>query len=166
MVTSLNVKCVAAVAAIGIATSAAWASPPSNWSGQLIVASRFTETALINSERIKFQTKDPTDTYEVKLTWQANGNSGWHHHPGMVLVQVASGLIDVTRVVNGECKTTQYGVGSPNGSTFTEGESMHVGTSAAGAVAYATAVIKAGAPNRIDDSPPACASSFAVRTPK
>ncbi|MEG3153323.1 hypothetical protein [Sphingomonas sp. RB1R13] len=121
---------------------------------------------MINSERIKFQTKDPTDTYEVKLTWQANGNSGWHHHPGMVIVQVASGLIDVTRVVNGQCQTTQYGVGSPNGSTFTEGETMHVGTSADGAVAYATAVILAGAPSRVDDAPPTCASSFAVRKPK
>ena len=41
-------------------------------------ASHFQETALINSGRIKFQTKDPTDTYEVTLTWQANGTSGRH----------------------------------------------------------------------------------------
>jgi hypothetical protein len=162
----LRLTCVAAVAASGLAMPKATASPPSNWSGQLIVASHFKETALINDERIKFQTKDPTDTYEVKLTWGANGNSGWHHHPGMVLVQVASGLVDVTRVIHGRCETKQYGVGSPNGSTFTEGDAMHVGTSAAGAVAYATAVIEAGAPNRIDDSPPACASDFGVRKVK
>ena len=166
MVSSLHVKCVAAVAATAIAGSVAYASPPSNWSGQLLVAAHFTETALINSERIKFQTKEPTDTQAVKLTWGANGNSGWHHHPGMVIVQVASGLINVTRVLRGQCETTVYGVGSPNGSTFTEGEAMHVGTSAAGAVAYATAIIKAGAPGRIDDEVPACATNFAVRKVK
>ena len=154
------------IVSAGFASSMANASPPSNWSADLLAAANFKETVAINSERIKFQTKGDTDTYEVRLNWAANGNSGWHHHPGIVLVQVASGLIDVTRVVNGECKTTRYGVGSPNGSTFTEGDTMHVGTSAAGAVAYATAVVAAGAPSRIDDSPPPCASNFAVRKPK
>lgn len=165
MPASIRLACVTAVAAAFVGPSVAWASPPSNWSAQLLTASHFQETALINSERIKFQTKDPTDTYEVTLTWQANGTSGWHHHPGMVLVQVASGLVDVTRIVRGQCVTTQYGVGSPNGSTFTEGDTMHVGTSAQGAVAYATAVIEAGAPSRVDDSAPACASNFGVRKP-
>ena len=60
----------------------------------------------------------------------------------------------MTRIVNGQCVTTQYGVGSPNGSTFTEGDSMHTGTSAAGAVAYATVIVANNAPPRIEDSVP------------
>lgn len=84
-------KCVTAVAAAGLIISTASASPPINFSGEGLVAADLNETVNINSERIKFQTKDPTDTQEVKLSWRAGGSSGWHHHPGMVIVQVASG---------------------------------------------------------------------------
>ena len=166
MLNSIRLKCLAAAAAISLCPSLAWASPPSNWSGERLVAADLNETIQVNDERIKFQTKGPTDTQEVKLVWQPGGSSGWHHHPGMVLVQVVYGLVDVTRVVNGQCKTVQYGVGSPNGSTFTEGDSMHVGTSVGGAVAYATAIIADGAQGRLDDNPPSCATNFGVRQPK
>lgn len=163
---SNRLKCVAAVAALMLNGSIAAASPPVNFSGEGLVKADLDQTIRINSERIKFQTKDPVDTYEVKLVWGANSSSGWHHHPGMVLVQVQSGLVDVTRLINGQCVTTQYGVGSPNGSTFTEGETEHVGTSVAGAVAYATAIVGNDEAARIEDDPPACATAPGIRTPK
>ena len=166
MLTSSHSKCFATVVAVAAGSSIAWGSPPSNWSGQGLAAAQLEETTQINSERIKFQTKGPVDTYAVKLVWQPGGSSGWHHHPGLVLVQVASGLVDVTRFENGQCITTQYGVGSPNGSTFTETASMHVGVSPGGAVAYATAIVADGAASRIDDSVPSCATNFGVRRPK
>ena len=78
--------CVVAFVTAVASASVAWASTPSNFSGEGLVGANFEETVVINSERIKFQTKGPTDTYEVRLVWGAGGNSGWHHHPGMVLV--------------------------------------------------------------------------------
>lgn len=166
MLTSIPMKRLAIVAAAGLCTSVAWATPPSKWGGEGLVAAKLQETVQINDERIKFQTKGPTDTLGVKLVWQPGGSSGWHHHPGMVIVQVASGLIDVTRLVNGQCKTTRYGVGSPNGSTFTEGDFAHVATSSDGAVAYATAIVSDGVQGRLDDPAPSCATNFGLRKPK
>jgi hypothetical protein len=138
------------------------ATPPVNWSGTPLVIANLNDIARTNDERIKFQTKDPTDTQVVRLEWAANGSSGWHHHPGMVLVQVASGSIDVTRVENGRCETKTYSAGS----SFVEGDSAHVGVSSSGAVAYATAIITDGQPGRINDDAPSCASGPGAREVK
>ena len=154
-----------ATAAIGIfgtsmfLASPVQATPPVNWSGTPLVLANLDDIARTNDERIKFQTKDPTDTQVVRLEWSANGSSGWHHHPGMVLVQVASGSIDVTRFENGRCETRTYRAGS----SFVEGDSAHVGVSSSGAVAYATAILANGQPGRINDDAPACASGPGVR---
>ena len=138
------------------------ATPPVNWTGTSLVTANLDDSARTNDERIKFQTKDPTDTQVVRLEWSAKGSSGWHHHPGMVIVQVASGSIDVTRVENGRCETKTYGAGS----TFVEGDFAHVGVSTSGAVAYATAIIRDGQPGRINDDVPPCASGPGVRAVK
>ena len=151
---------IAAVAAL-VAT-AVQASTPVNFTGTPLVLANLDDIARTNDERIKFQTKDPTDTQVVRLVWGANGSSGWHHHPGMVLVQVASGSIDVTRVENGRCETKTYGAGS----SFVEGESIHNGVSSTGAVAYATAIVANGQPGRIEDAAPSCASGPGVRQPR
>jgi hypothetical protein len=161
--TSIKLKCVTAAVIAALGGSIAYASPPSNWTGELITKSDFNELARVNTDVIRFITRRPTDTYEVKLTWQPGGSSGWHHHPGMVLVQVASGQVDVTRVEFGRCVTKRYGVGSPNGSTFVEGDDMHEGFSAGGAVAYATAIVENNKPSRVEDAVPSCASNFGVR---
>jgi quercetin dioxygenase-like cupin family protein len=155
------VKCAfaAAFAASGIITTVAFASPPSNFTGEGLVAADLDKLVNISSEggSIKFQTTHRTDTAVVKLTFGANGDSGWHHHPGMVLVQVQSGSVTLK---NGSCGSTTYGPGLPNGSVFVEGQQVHDVTSSAGAVAYATAIVKNADPKvfRIEDSAPACNS--------
>jgi len=40
----------------------------------------------LNSDRVKFQTKDPTAVRFQTLTFQAGARTGWHHHPGFTLV--------------------------------------------------------------------------------
>jgi quercetin dioxygenase-like cupin family protein len=140
----------AASAAIPIA---AVASPPVNFSGEGLAAGDFDQEIHLNSERIKFQTKDPVDVVDVRLEWGAGGRSGWHHHPGMVIVVVSSGLVTVKLL---DCSTKSYGPGSPNGSVFIEGEATHQVTSTAGAVAFATAIVANDQPARIEDPVPFC----------
>jgi quercetin dioxygenase-like cupin family protein len=159
---SLATGAITIVGASVFLANAVQATPPVNWSGTPLVVANLNEIARTNDERIKFQTKDSTDTQVVRLEWAANGSSGWHHHPGMVLVQVASGSIDVTRVENGRCETKTYGAGS----SFVEGDSAHVGVSSNGAVAYATAIVVDGQPGRINDDAPPCASGPAIREVK
>ena len=96
MRTSTQMKCVcaAALAASGIIiATVALASPPTNFTGEGLVAADLTKLANVNAVGgiIKFETTKGTDTSIVKLIFGANGRSGWHRHPGMVLVQVAQG---------------------------------------------------------------------------
>jgi hypothetical protein len=72
------------------------------------------------------------------------GYSGWHHHPGIVIVTVASGDVTFT---NSDCSSTTYGPGLPAGSVFVEGgDDPGQASSAGGATVYATFVAPHVAP--------------------
>jgi quercetin dioxygenase-like cupin family protein len=113
----------------------------------------------LNSDRVKFQTKDPTFVRVAKVTILAGGNSGWHHHPGMAIVAVLSGTIKVT---NSDCSSTTHAAGTV---FVVSGDDPGLAESVGGdAVAYTTFI----APQtpvppppsnsfRIDDPAPACA---------
>lgn len=151
---SVRLKRVAAIFAITAATvtTIALASPPSNFGGTALVVADLDQDGHLNSDRIKFQTKDPTDTSVVRLDFGANSKSGWHHHPGMVLVQVATGTVNL---YNSSCAFKTYGPGS----VFVEGDTVHQVTSDAGATAYATAIVEEHDPPifRVEDPVPFCA---------
>lgn len=138
--------------AAGTMTTIAMASPPTNHTGTGIVAAELGDAGHVNSDRIKFQTKDPTDTSITRLEFGAGGKSGWHHHPGMVLVQVASGTV---KVWDSSCAFKTHGAGS----VFVEGNAVHEVTSDAGAVLYGTAIVEDRDPPvfRAEDPVPFCA---------
>ncbi len=83
----------------------------------LVPKADLNEAVHLNSDRIKFQTKGPTDVRVQAITFAPGSYSGWHHHPGFVLVAVKSG--EVTNV-DSQCNATTYGPSSPNGSAFVE----------------------------------------------
>ena len=64
------------------------------------------ERVKAHADHIKLDAKGPTDVAVQTITFAAGGSSGWHSHPGIVLVAVQSGTL--TRY-NAECETTQYG---------------------------------------------------------
>jgi hypothetical protein len=109
-----------------------------------------------NSDRVKFQTKDPTDVRVQRIVIAPGGVSGWHHHPGIVIATVASGQVTFTK---SDCSSTTYGPGLPAGSVFVEGgDDPGQASSAAGAIVYATFVAPHADPPvfRIEDSPQSC----------
>lgn len=106
------------VAVCGMAAATAIASPPFQFfSTNLVSEAELTERVHLNSDRVKFQTKGPVDVRVQEVTVAPGGRSGWHHHPGMVIVAVQTGAVTV---VHADCNGTTYGVGSPNGSVFVE----------------------------------------------
>lgn len=142
---------------IGMFGSAAMGSPPSGFTPTNLVKADLDETVRLNSDRVKFQTKDPTDVLVQKIVTDAGGSSGWHHHPGMVVVAVQSGSLTVW---DSNCNKETYGPGLPNGSVFVEsGDEPGVVTSTAGATSYATFVAPSAAPPvfRVEDDAPPCA---------
>jgi quercetin dioxygenase-like cupin family protein len=107
------------VAASAVAATAALASPPLGFHAANLLTQKaeLSEPVHVNSDRIKFQTKGPVDVRVQTVTIDPHGYSGWHHHPGMVLVAVNSGT---ATFVDSACNKTEYGPGSPNGSVFVE----------------------------------------------
>ena len=122
----------------------------------LILAARSTlsDSIQLNDDRIKFQTKDPTDLMMQQVTFPGGGTSGWHHHPGVILVLVKSGQVIVH---DSNCQTQTYGPGQ----AFVEHGSSPLMVSNASAtdpaVDVAAQVAPQGSPFRIEDDPPACA---------
>src|SRR3954449_6490310 len=111
------------IAAVGIAiagtvATVALGSPGSGRVTTLLVAKADNnETVKLNSDRIKFQTKGPTDVRVQTITFAPDGYSGWNHKSGFNLVAVLSG--EVTKFVS-LCSGMAYGPHSPHGAVFVE----------------------------------------------
>jgi quercetin dioxygenase-like cupin family protein len=152
----LRKKWVAAtgVAVIGTFAAVALGSAPLFFTSTPLVTANLDNKVQVNSDRIKLQTKDPTVVRVSTVVFGAGGYSGWHHHPGFVIVSVASGSVTVW---GSDCTQTTYGPGT----AFVEsGDDPGQVTSAGGATNYVTAVVPNVNPLvfRIEDPAPACAA--------
>ncbi len=147
------------VAVIGtLATAVALGSPGSGNTITTLVTGNFDQTVHLNSDRVKFQTKDATDVRIQKIVFAPGAFSGWHHHPGMAMVTVESGAVTFT---HSDCSSKTYGPGLPNGAVFAEGgDDPAQASSTTGATTYVTFVAPHADPPvfRIEDNPPPCAS--------
>jgi quercetin dioxygenase-like cupin family protein len=143
------------IVASAIAVPVALASPGSGTSTTILAPrSTFSDSAQVNDDRIKLQTKGPTDFVTQEVTFLPHAFSGWHHHPGFILVLVKSGHV-TTHDEN--CQTKTYGPGE----AFVESGSAPFMVSNESdtetAVDVATQVAPTGSPFRIEDDPPPCA---------
>jgi hypothetical protein len=112
------VAATAGVVVLGMVAAASFASPGSGLGvTNLVAKADFNQAVHFNSDRVKFQTKGPTDVRVQTLTFTPGAVTGWHHHPGFVLVAVESGQVTV---FDSHCRATAYGPSSPNGSAFVE----------------------------------------------
>jgi hypothetical protein len=144
------------VVVIGTLAAVAVGEPGSGVTSTNLVTADFNHTVHLNSDRVKFQTKDLTDVRVQKLVFAPNSRSGWHHHPGMVLVTVQSGSVTLWQ---SDCTSETYGPGLPNGAVFAEGGDDPVqATSTTGATNYVTLIAPSADPPvfRIEDEPISC----------
>lgn len=139
-----------------LAAAVAVGSPGSGVAITTLVTANFDNTVHLNSDRVKFQTKGPTDVRMQKLVFGPGGKSGWHHHPGVVIVAVESGALTLWE---SDCSSQTYGPGLPNGAVFAEGgDAPQQVTTAGGATVYATFVAPSADPpvTRIEDDAVSC----------
>ena len=143
------------VVLVGTTTTVAVASPSFGLTPTTtFVTADLAQDVHLNSDKVKFQTKGPTDVRVQRLDFVAGGYSGWHHHPGMVIVAVQSGAVTLTHA---DCSSVTYGPGLPAGSVFVEsGDEPVQASSATGATVYATYVAPDGAGFRLEDDPVTC----------
>jgi quercetin dioxygenase-like cupin family protein len=133
------------VAVIGILGAAvALASPGSGVTPTNFVTADLDQTFNWNSDRIKIQTKGATDVRVQRLDFAAGSFTGWHHHPGIVIVAVESGALTFWQA---DCSSVTYGPGLPDGEVFIEGGDHAVqATSATGATVYVTYIAPSADP--------------------
>ena len=149
----------AIVAAAAVATPVA-ASPPSGIVIENIALGHLKGDNQQNSGEVKFQTKSDVATLVQKLTFSPGAFSGWHHHPGIVIVTIKEGSV---QLMHSDCSVHEYGPASEHGSVFIEGEQrVHEARSAGGAVVYATYVAPDASPPvfRIENDAPMCATTM------
>jgi quercetin dioxygenase-like cupin family protein len=106
----------------------------------------------VHQGQVRFQTKDATDVLVQTITFGPHGNSGWHFHPGVVIVVVESGHVTTH---NATCQTVTYG---PHQAFVESGTAPFMVSNESGtenAVVYATLVVPTGSPFRIETAVPA-----------
>lgn len=137
-------------------TSAAVASPGAGVTPTTFVTATLGEEVQGNHDRVKFQTKDDTVVRVQKLEFAPGGYTGFHHHPGVVIVSVASGSLNL---VDTSCATETYSAGS----VFVESDDHpHQAVSPDGATVYVTYIVPNGSPPsfREEEPVPFCATEF------
>lgn len=137
---------IAAVATVGVATatSGLFATPTNLARGMLEAGDK------INMPFVKLQIRGDTDVFTQKIDIEPGGHTGWHSHPGPVLVTIAAGTMTLYQGDDATCSPRTVGVGE----TFIDpgGGNVHIarneGTETL--VLYATYLLPAAAGARID----------------
>lgn len=146
-----------ALALIAVFAGTALATPASNFVGTVTSRATLSADVHFNTDAVKFQTKDPVDFVTATVNIAALGSSGWHWHPGVVLVSVVSGSVTFYEA---NCVGTIHAAGS----AFVEsGDSPGLArneSSTTPAVVYVTYLVPAGTTAlRVDAANPGCPQS-------
>jgi quercetin dioxygenase-like cupin family protein len=144
-----------ALCATATVAAAAYGTAGGGFTATLFTRDTMSNPVHVNGDRIKFETKDASDFASQTITYTPGGFSGWHRHPGLVLVMVKAG--QVTRYLAPDCHSITYSAGQ----AFIEAADDPVmqirneGTT--DAVLYVAYVVPKESPLRLDSPAPACA---------
>ncbi len=109
-----------------------------------------------SGDGVKLQTKGATDVAMQMITSPPGGSSGWHSHPGVVLVTVQSGTVTL---YDADCHTKQYGPGQAFVEVGDDALLVRNNTTS-NAVLYVTLIVPKSATSlRIDKPQPATCSA-------
>ena len=82
-------------------------------SGPVHARGTIEEALIINSKSgIHLKTKGSTDLVTQQIVLAGGGNTGWHSHPGPVIVVVKQGTLTYIRADGGVCSSTPYAAGT------------------------------------------------------
>lgn len=146
------------LAALAALAPVAYASPPTGLTPTTLATGSFANPVRVHNDGVRLRTKGATNVRVQQIVFAPGSSSGWHHHPGLVLIVVTSGSVTFS---DEHCKAKEYGPGLPNGDTLIEsGDEPGQVTSAGGATNYVTYIVPKVDPAifRIEDEAPRCAS--------
>jgi quercetin dioxygenase-like cupin family protein len=145
-----------AVALIVVFAGTVLATGASGFHPTILSRGTLSEPVHYNTGAVKFQTKGSVDFVRATVTFDAPGSSGWHAHPGVVLVNVVSGSLVEYRA---DCSSTTYAAGSAFTESGDDAGLVRNESTETPAVASVTYIVPTGTPNsglRIDKDNPGC----------
>ena len=146
-----------ALALIVVFAGTVLATSSSGFHASTLARGTMSESVQFNTGAVKFQTKDPVDFVTVTATIDPLGSSGWHAHPGVLLVTVASGT---ETFYDEHCSATVHTAGTASASFVESGDEpfvAHNESATTPVVVYITYIVPAGTTAlRIDKANPGC----------
>lgn len=146
-----------ALVLIGALAGTALATTASGFTATPLSHGTLAHSTRVHADGIKLRTHGSVDFVTSQVAIAPLGTSGWHTHPGVVLVTVSAGTVTF---YNQHCKATVY----PAGSSFVEsgddpGLARNESATVPAAV-YATYIVPVGTTVlRIDTPNPGCSQN-------
>jgi len=145
--TKLFVVLAVAIGVVFLSSNAVMATPAVGLTGKVLAKGTLSKPTEIKALGVKFSTEEATDVYVQQVDIAPAGISGWHEHPGLVIVAVAAGAVVVT---SGCDAARQYSAGQ----SFVEPPLTPIlvenASSTSSAQNFATLVVPAGRAPRIE----------------
>lgn len=147
MKTKAFVVIAVAIGAVFLSSNAVMATPSVGFTAKVLAKGTLSKPTEIEALGVQFSTERPTDVYVQQVDIAPGGRSGWHEHPGLVLVAVATGAV----IVHTGCQAgQQYSAGQ----SFVEPPLTPImvenASSTSPAQNFATLVVPAGRAPRIE----------------
>jgi quercetin dioxygenase-like cupin family protein len=139
------------LAAAMLTASPARATPPAGVTTQILGSGTTLGGFKIHVDGIKVESKDAASFTVAHLTFAPGGTTGWHVHPGPVLVIVKTGA--VTKYSADDCTAQTYTAGQAFVEHGPTDENMVRNDGSVPAETIVTFITPPGAPIR-DDAPP------------
>jgi quercetin dioxygenase-like cupin family protein len=106
---------------------------------------------------VRLETRGASDVYFQDLVIAPGGRSGWHSHPGLLVITVQEGAVDW---YGASCAKSSYVAGQ----SFTESSAPHnvVNPGTGKARLLVSYITKKGEPRRAESPQPACAGPLGL----
>jgi quercetin dioxygenase-like cupin family protein len=107
--------------------------------------------------KLTLETQGESEVFHQDLVVGPGGRTGWHRHPGLLLITVKEGAIDF---YDKDCRKRTYTAGQ----SFTESAEPHnlFNRGRGNARLLAAYIVKKGEPRRTESEQPACATGLGL----
>jgi len=111
-----------------------------------------------NDWMVSIEDKGQSEFYFQEVVTRPGGRSGWHSHPGILLITVKEGSV---AWYNSDCEKRTYTAGQ----SFTEGTEPHnvVNSGSVNSRLFIAYIAKSGEPRRIENPQPKCGEALQIR---
>jgi quercetin dioxygenase-like cupin family protein len=154
----------AALCAVVLFATVTRATPPAGVISNVMLAQGATVMPLAemigvgDSWTVHLEDKGQSEFYFQDLVVGPQGRTGWHTHPGLLLITVKEGVVDW---YDKDCTKRTYG----SGQSFTEGAEPHnvLNPGSGNAHLLIAYIVKKGEPRRGESEQPKCAGAQGIQ---